>query len=254
MINIIKEIRKIISGNIHGSRVGFIDWCDGEVVTFNIYEQEIPISVYVKTKEVVLNADLINDKLTGDMLIELGKIVNLIQENIECVLELYYDNSNNIKSKNDEKITNNKIKYNLRTFYYKNGINEEYLKKEIDESVLKKDIIRLEKIINKLKNKDKSIYKGKIEQLWKDFGVVELGYNLGDVNPNNKYETYVTYEGHKHKVLNVILESNNLPTLQVAPYDHNPFVGLEEMENKNVIDKYMKIIEEAIITLKMKEV
>lgn len=85
MNNVIKQIRKIM-GDRDSSVLKIEIWTDKEIV-FNIYESEIPIMVDGKKKEVYIECEwLLTQKLCGDMLIELGEISKILEENIEVIL------------------------------------------------------------------------------------------------------------------------------------------------------------------------
>lgn len=85
MEKLIKEINKII-GNFTGSQLTIRFFNDNEVV-FYIYEQEIPIQIDKKNKHVYLDCEVLSkEKLTSDMLLELSKIMKLMECEIEVIL------------------------------------------------------------------------------------------------------------------------------------------------------------------------
>lgn len=84
MTNIIKQIKNII-GNHWSSKIRIDIWTDEFCIY--IYESEIPIVVNLKDKTVYVDCDTMNHRLTGDMLDELSRIVKLLEDNMEVVLD-----------------------------------------------------------------------------------------------------------------------------------------------------------------------
>lgn len=85
MINIIKQIRKII-GNHWSSQI-FINIYPDEIC-FEIYETKVPIVFDLKGKYVYLECETSNHHLTADMLDELSQIVSLLQENFDEITKI----------------------------------------------------------------------------------------------------------------------------------------------------------------------
>ncbi|HHT98246.1 MAG TPA: hypothetical protein GXZ90_10190 [Clostridiales bacterium] len=86
MDNVIRQINKIMGVENMGSQLSISFYNDGGIV-FGIYEHEIPIVVDKDNKQVHLDCETVNVKLTYDMLSELTQITKLIQDNIDTVLK-----------------------------------------------------------------------------------------------------------------------------------------------------------------------
>lgn len=78
--NVIKQIRNII-GNHWSSQIHIHIFKDE--IYFGIYESEIPVIIDLKKKEVYIECEAIKNYLTSDMLIELGQICKLLQDNLD---------------------------------------------------------------------------------------------------------------------------------------------------------------------------
>lgn len=85
MEQIIKQIRKII-GDHWSSQIHAHIFKDE--VYFSIYESEIPVIIDLKKKEVYVECESVKEYLCADMLIELGKICGLLEENLGVFEEL----------------------------------------------------------------------------------------------------------------------------------------------------------------------
>ena len=85
-MNFIREIREIIGDNVEVVKFAF--WKD-EMAVY-VWEKEIPISVFPKLGYggVVLDADGYSWKLTAFQVLQLGKIMEILQNNIEEIKEL----------------------------------------------------------------------------------------------------------------------------------------------------------------------
>lgn len=86
MNKILKEICEII-GNSVGSFVK-VNIIPGHDIYFEIYETEVPILINTKTKSVSVECEAFNGDLTGDMLEELSKIVRLLEENVDELIDI----------------------------------------------------------------------------------------------------------------------------------------------------------------------
>ena len=78
--NIIKQILSII-GDYEGSKLT-INIYPPDDISFYIYDIEIPINIDIKTKYAYIDCELIDGRLTKDMLSELSEIVKIIEDNI----------------------------------------------------------------------------------------------------------------------------------------------------------------------------
>lgn len=82
---VIKEINEIMGKDNIGSQLTIKFFTD-DIITFGIYEQEIPIIVDKKAESTYLNCELCNSHLTYDMLNELTQITKVIQDNIKIII------------------------------------------------------------------------------------------------------------------------------------------------------------------------
>lgn len=81
-MNILKSIRSIIPND----KITFVIW--GSKIYFYIYETEVPIIINTKTKEVYLDCESANTKITSDMLYELHSIVERIEGHLDELLNI----------------------------------------------------------------------------------------------------------------------------------------------------------------------
>lgn len=86
MTNIIKQIREII-GKHWTSQIKIHIFEENEIV-FYIYETEAAIMINLKNKDVYLDCEFSKHHLTGDMLDELGKVVKILEENLDVLEDL----------------------------------------------------------------------------------------------------------------------------------------------------------------------
>lgn len=87
MNNIIKQILNII-GDEEGSKLTINIYPPNDI-SFYIYDIEIPINIDMKDKYAYIDCELIDGRLTKDMLSELSEIVKVIEGNIDVVLECF---------------------------------------------------------------------------------------------------------------------------------------------------------------------
>ena len=83
--NIIKQMLNVI-GDYEGSKISMGIWPPNEIY-FLIYETEALIEIDKKEKYAYLNTDTMTHHLTSSMLDELRKIVKIIDDNIDVILE-----------------------------------------------------------------------------------------------------------------------------------------------------------------------
>lgn len=86
MTELIKQMRKII-GNHWTSQLHIQIFSESEIC-IRVYESEIPLVVDLKKKEVYLDCEGLRNQLTGDMMIELGSIAKLIEDNWDVIEEM----------------------------------------------------------------------------------------------------------------------------------------------------------------------
>ena len=84
MDKIIKEIINILKPS--GGKFTLTIW-DDEVYVY-IYETEICIVIDIKDKYVYIDCEAMNNHITSVELEELSKIVNIIEENIDTIINL----------------------------------------------------------------------------------------------------------------------------------------------------------------------
>ena len=85
MQNVIKQILNII-GDEEGSKLTLNIYPPNEIF-FHIYDVEIAVGINTKEKYAYVDTEYINNHLTSNMLLELGEIVKVIEDNIDDVLE-----------------------------------------------------------------------------------------------------------------------------------------------------------------------
>lgn len=86
MTELIKQMRKII-GNHWSSHIQITIFSEDEIC-LRIYESEIPLVVDLKKKEVYLDCEGLKNQLTSSMLIELGSIAKLVEDNWDVLEDL----------------------------------------------------------------------------------------------------------------------------------------------------------------------
>ena len=86
MDNVIKQIMKIINPKEDSSTLKIIIYGDREIC-FEIYENEIGITIDKKTKQVYVDTEINSHRLCADMLLELASICKLLENNIETIVE-----------------------------------------------------------------------------------------------------------------------------------------------------------------------
>lgn len=84
MDKIIKEIINILKPS--GGKFSLTIW-DDEVYMY-IYETEISIVIDIKNKYAYIDCEVMNNHITSVELEELSKIVNIIEENIDVIVNL----------------------------------------------------------------------------------------------------------------------------------------------------------------------
>jgi len=85
MDNLIKQIREII-GDHWSSQIHVHVFKDE--IYFGIYESEVPVIVNLKNKEVYVECEGLKSNFTSDMLIELGKVCRLLEDNLGVLEDL----------------------------------------------------------------------------------------------------------------------------------------------------------------------
>lgn len=88
MTELIKQIRKILGK--HDSSHFQIHFASDEIWMY-IYEIEVPIIIDLKKKDVYVDCEGIEHRLTSSMLEELGWIVRLLEENLNVIEDLLKD-------------------------------------------------------------------------------------------------------------------------------------------------------------------
>jgi hypothetical protein len=88
MNNLIKKIKAILGD--HESSVFSIHVSPTEI-WFEIYDSRVVINIDKKQRYAYADFETYNKHLTADMLIELGEIVKLIENNIDLVLDCIED-------------------------------------------------------------------------------------------------------------------------------------------------------------------
>ncbi|HHX69429.1 MAG TPA: hypothetical protein GX708_15465 [Gallicola sp.] len=86
MNTILKGICEII-GDFAGSFIK-VNVIPKHRIYFEIYETEVPILIDIKTKGVSIECETFHGGLTGDMLEELSKIVRLLEENVDELIDI----------------------------------------------------------------------------------------------------------------------------------------------------------------------
>lgn len=81
---VIKEIVNILKPS--GGKFSIDIW--GDEIWFKVYETEIPIVIDIKDKYVYIDCEVMNNHITSVELEELSKIVNIIEENIDTIIDL----------------------------------------------------------------------------------------------------------------------------------------------------------------------
>lgn len=87
MTDIIKKIREII-GDHWSSELNIRIYPDKSIM-FEIYESEVPILVNLEDGTAELYCEVCKSKLTADMLKELGEICKAIENNIDCLRDIF---------------------------------------------------------------------------------------------------------------------------------------------------------------------
>ena len=87
MNNIIKQILSII-GDHEGSKLTINIYPPNDI-SFYIYDIEIPVNIDIKDKYAYIDCELIDGRLTKDMLNELSEIVKIIEGNIDIILKCF---------------------------------------------------------------------------------------------------------------------------------------------------------------------